>query len=143
MAPQESTAPASTQARAVPGTGSSCEPDEARGSQRREAYSLDVERRGRPSNEVWRRKLTQYPLPRDPGDGCGAADPPVAAVGDRLGVPGGYEHVTGSAIRQWVQDILRHGMPRDVTAAARGLEGRCPSSQPLSECLLPGIRVAV
>jgi len=44
---------------------------------------------------------------------------------------------------QLVQDILRHGMPRDVTAAARGLEGRCPSSQPLSECPLPGIRVAV
>src|SRR3990172_13059125 len=42
------------------GTGSSCEPDEARGSQRREAYSLYVERRWRPSNEVSRRKLTQY-----------------------------------------------------------------------------------
>src|SRR6266545_2759652 len=40
------------------GTGSSCEPDEARGSQRREAYSLYVERRWRPSNEVWRRKLS-------------------------------------------------------------------------------------
>src|ERR1700675_3379605 len=45
-----------------PGTGSSCEPDEARGSPRREAYSLYVERRGRPSNEVWRRKLPQYLL---------------------------------------------------------------------------------
>src|SRR3989338_7751398 len=105
------------------GTGSSCEPDEARGSQRREAYSLYVERRGRPSNEVWRRKLTQYPLPRDPGDGCGAADPLVAAVGERLDVHVGYEQVIGSPIREWVQDILRHGMPHDVTAAARGLDG--------------------
>src|SRR6202795_1660246 len=43
-----------------PGTGASCEPDEARGSPRREAYSLYVERRGRPSNEVWRSKLPQY-----------------------------------------------------------------------------------
>ncbi len=41
------------------GAGSSCEPDEARGSQRREAYLLYVERRWRPSNDVWRRKLAQ------------------------------------------------------------------------------------
>src|SRR6185295_18014725 len=44
----------------VVGTGSSCEPDEARGSQRCPAYSLYVERRWRPSNEVWRSKLTPY-----------------------------------------------------------------------------------
>src|SRR5262249_21720171 len=37
----------------------SCEPDEALGRPRREAYSLYVERRGRPSNEAWRRKLPQ------------------------------------------------------------------------------------
>jgi len=41
-------------------TGSSCEPDEARGSQGREAYSLYVERPWGPSNEVWRSKLTWY-----------------------------------------------------------------------------------
>ncbi len=40
------------------GSGSSCEPDEARGSPLCPAYSLYVERRGRPSNEVWRSKLT-------------------------------------------------------------------------------------
>src|SRR5215471_1886136 len=39
--------------------GSSCEPDEARGSPQREAESLYVERCGRPSNDVWRRKLAQ------------------------------------------------------------------------------------
>src|SRR5437899_1318803 len=43
------------------GTVPSCEPDEARGSPRHEAYSLYVERRGRPSNEVWRSKLAQSP----------------------------------------------------------------------------------
>ncbi len=43
------------------GTGASCEPDEARASQLCPAYSLYVERRWRPSNEVWRSKLAQYP----------------------------------------------------------------------------------
>src|SRR5215472_15257053 len=38
----------------------SCEPDEARGSPQPEAYSLYVEGCGRPSNEVWRRKLAQH-----------------------------------------------------------------------------------
>src|SRR6266851_4642044 len=42
------------------GAGASCEPDEARGSPRREAYFPYVERRGRPSNEVWRSKLAQH-----------------------------------------------------------------------------------
>src|SRR5437773_2714758 len=60
------------------GTGSSCEPDEARGSQLCPAYSLYVERRWRPSNvaaayrsreseasgemarTTWRSKLAQY-----------------------------------------------------------------------------------
>src|SRR5439155_21060756 len=61
-----------------PGTGSSCEPDEGRGSQLCPAYSLYVERRWRPSNvavraaaegeasgemarKIWRSKLAQYP----------------------------------------------------------------------------------
>src|SRR5262252_4670615 len=39
------------------GSGANCEPDEALGSPRREAYFLYVDRRGLPSNEVWRRKL--------------------------------------------------------------------------------------
>src|SRR5438128_9344337 len=63
------------------GTGSNCEPDEARGSQLCPAHSLYVEPRGRPSNvavayrsreseasgemarEIWRSKLAQYPVP--------------------------------------------------------------------------------
>src|SRR5262249_14566444 len=43
----------------TPVSGPSCEPDEARGSPRREAYFLYVDRRGRPSNEGWRRKLAR------------------------------------------------------------------------------------
>src|SRR6266581_9553355 len=59
------------------GTGSSCEPDEARGSQLCPAYTPYVERRWRPSNvvvraaaegeasgemvrKIWRSKLAQY-----------------------------------------------------------------------------------
>src|SRR5215472_11042963 len=42
------------------GAVASREPGEARGSRRREAYSLYVDRRGRPSNETWRRELPQH-----------------------------------------------------------------------------------
>src|SRR3989338_2710354 len=79
------------------GTGSSCEPDEARGSPRREAYSLYVERRGRPSNEVWRRKLPQYRLD-------GARGPETLHPG-----PGHPEEQREDLLRVLAQERRRRG----------------------------------
>src|SRR6266498_5848711 len=86
------------------GTGSSCEPDEARGSQLCPAYSLYVERRWRPSNvavayrsreseasgemarKTWRSKLAQYQRSGLLDSGIILAEPGQARAG-RSSIP--------------------------------------------------------
>src|SRR5712692_7998756 len=101
------------------GTGSSCVPDEARGSQLCPAYSLYVERRWRPSDvavayrsreseavrRIWRSKLAQYRLdePRSLGYCTGASRR------DDDGAPSAHSHKGRSTMQVLVGATLIDG----------------------------------